>query len=177
MSKIQIDNKEFELMLAHDQLKKRIRLIAIQLNVVYAKSVPVFLGILNGSFMFMADLMKEIDIAAEVCFVKIASYNGEEKNEIKEIFGLNMDLKDRNVIVVEDIVDTGETLTHLLNEIKKQEPASIAVCTLLLKPGKLQFDFKELAYIGFEIPDDFVVGYGLDYNGLGRNLKDVYKAC
>lgn len=177
MSKIQIDNKEFELMLKHDQLKKRIRLIAIQLNVVYAKSVPVFLGVLNGSFMFMADLMKEIDIAAEVCFVKIASYNGEEKNEIREIFGLNVDLKDRNVVIVEDIVDTGETLAFLLNEIKKQEPASIAVCTLLLKPGKMQYTFEELAYIGFEIPDDFVVGYGLDYNGLGRNLKDVYKAC
>jgi hypoxanthine phosphoribosyltransferase len=177
MSKIQIDNKEFELMLKYDQLKKRIRLIAIQLNVVYAKSVPVFIGVLNGGFMFMADLMKEIDIAAEVCFIKIASYKGEEKNGIKEILGLNMDLKGRNVVIVEDIVDTGETMKYLLNEIKKQEPASLAVCTLLLKPGKLRFTVEELAYIGFEIPDDFVVGYGLDYNGLGRNLKDVYKAC
>lgn len=177
MSKIQIDNKEFELVLKHDQLKKRIRLIAIQLNVVYAKSVPVFIGVLNGSFMFMADLMKEIDIAAEVCFIKVASYKGEEKNEIKEVFGLNIDLKGRNVILVEDIVDTGETMAYLLNEIKKQEPTSLAVCTLLLKPGKLKFTFEELAYIGFEIPDDFVVGYSLDYHGLGRNLKDVYKAC
>ncbi len=177
MSKIQIDNKEFELMLEHDQLKKRIRLIAIQLNVVYAKTVPVFIGVLNGSFMFLADLMKEIDIAAEVCFVKIASYNGEEKSEIKEIFGLNMDLKDRNVILVEDIVDTGETLNYLLKEIRKQEPASVAVSTLLFKPGKMRYALDEIAYIGFEIPDDFVVGYGLDYNGLGRNLKDVYKAC
>lgn len=177
MSKIQIDNKDFELMLNYDQLKKRIRLIAIQLNVVYAKSVPVFIGVLNGGFMFMADLMKEIEIAAEVCFIKIESYKGEEKNESKEIFGLNMNLKGRNVVIVEDIVDTGETMTYLLNEIKKQEPASLAVCTLLLKPGKLQFTVEELAYIGFEIPNDFVVGYGLDYNGLGRNLKDVYKAC
>lgn len=164
-------------MLNYDQLKKRIRLIAIQLNVVYAKSVPVFIGVLNGGFMFMADLMKEIEIAAEVSFIKIESYKGEERNETKEIFGLNMNLKGRNIVIVEDIVDTGETMTYLLNEIKKQEPASLAVCTLLLKPGKLQFTVEELAYIGFEIPDDFVVGYGLDYNGLGRNLKDVYKAC
>lgn len=177
MSKIQIDNKEFELMLEHDQLKKKIRLIAIQLNVVYAHSVPVFLGILNGSFMFMADLMKEIDIAAEVCFMKIASYDGEERDKVKEIFGLNIDLKGRNVVIVEDIVDTGESLAYVLGEIKKQEPASIAVCTLLLKPRKMQYTFKEIAYVGFEIPDDFVVGYGLDYNGLGRNLKDIYKAC
>lgn len=177
MSKIQIDNKEFVLMLTYEQLKKRIRLISIQLNVVYAKSVPVFIGVLNGGFMFMADLMKEIDIASEICFIKIASYKGEEKNEAKEILGLNMDLKGRNVVIVEDIVDTGETMTYLLNEIKKQEPASLAVCTLLLKPGKLKFNVEELAYIGFEISDDFVVGYGLDYNGLGRNLKDVYKAC
>lgn len=177
MSKIQIDNKEFELVLEYDQLKKRIRLIGIQLNVVYAKRVPVFIGILNGSFMFMADLMKEIDIAVETCFIKIASYEGENRNEIKEIFGLDMNLKDREVVIVEDIVDTGETLNYILEEIYKQEPDSVAVCTLLLKPRKLQHSFKEIAYIGFEISDDFVVGYGLDYNGLGRNLKDIYKAC
>lgn len=177
MSKIQIDNKEFGLMLEHAQLKKRIRLIGIQLNVVYAKRVPVFLGILNGSFMFMADLMKEINIAAETCFVKVASYKGEDRSEIREIFGLDMNLKGREVVIIEDIVDTGETLNYILKEINKQEPASVTVCTLLLKPGKLQHSFKEITYIGFEISDDFVVGYGLDYNGLGRNLKDIYKAC
>lgn len=177
MSKIQIDNKEFELILEHDQLKKRIRLIAIQLNVVYAKRVPIFLGVLDGSFMFMADLMKEINIAAEICFVKISSYTGEEKSEIKEVFGLNVDLKGRDVVIVEDIIDTGDTVNHLLKEIEKEEPASVAICTLLLKPGKLHCVFKEVSYVGFEIPDDFVVGYGLDFNGLGRNLKDIYKAC
>jgi hypoxanthine phosphoribosyltransferase len=177
MSKIQIDNKEFELMFEHDQLKKRIHLIGIQLNVVYAKRVPVFIGILNGSFMFFADLMKQIDIAVEVCFVKVASYDGEERSEIKEIFGLDMDLKGREVVIVEDIIDTGETLNYLLKEIKKQEPASVAVCALLVKPNKLQYYFNEIDYVGFEIADDFVVGYGLDYNRLGRNLKDIYKAC
>lgn len=177
MSKIQIDNKDFELLLAHEQLKKRIRLIAIQLNVVYEKSVPIFIGVLNGSFMFMSDLMKEIDIAAEVCFVKLASYKGEDQEDIKEILGLNMDLKGRNVVVVEDIVDTGDTLTHFLSELKKHEPESIAVCSLLSKPGKIKKPIEELAYVGFEIPDDFVVGYGLDFNSLGRNLRDIYKAC
>jgi hypoxanthine phosphoribosyltransferase len=177
MSKIQIDNKEFELILEHDQLKKRIRLISIQLNLVYAKRVPVFLGVLDGSFMFMADLMKEINIAAEICFVKISSYKGEERNEIKEVFGLNMDLRGREVVIVEDIIDTGETLNYLLDEIEKKKPASVAICTLLMKPGNLHYVFKEVSYVGFEMTDDFVVGYGLDYNGLGRNLKDIYKAC
>ena len=175
--KIQIDQKEFILMLEHAQIRKQIHLIGIQLNMTYEKRVPVFVGVLNGSFMFMADLMKEIDIASEVTFVKIASYEGEESKGIKEIIGLNIDLKGREVVVVEDIVDTGKTMEFLLKEIKKQEPASLAVCTMLKKPGKLMYEFLEIAYIGFEIPDDFVVGYGLDYNGLGRNLKDIYKAC
>lgn len=175
--KIQIDQKEFTLILEHAQIRKQLHLLGIQLNITYAKRVPVFVGVLNGSFMFMADLMKEIDIASEVTFIKVASYEGEESKDVKEIIGLNLDLKGREVVVVEDIVDTGKTMGFLLREIKKQEPASLAVCTLLKKPGKLEYDSLEMAYIGFEIPDEFVVGYGLDYNGLGRNLKDIYKAC
>lgn len=175
--KIQIDQKEFILILEHAQIRKQLHLLGIQLNITYAKCVPVFVGVLNGSFMFMADLMKEIDIASEVTFIKVASYEGEESKDVKEIIGLNLDLKGREVVIVEDIVDTGKTMGFLLREIKKQEPASLAVCTLLKKPGKLEYDFLEMAYIGFEIPDEFVVGYGLDYNGLGRNFKDIYKAC
>jgi len=174
--KIQIDQKEFTVLIAHDQVKKRTRLIGIQLNVAYEKRVPVFIGVLNGCFMFMADLMKEINIAAEVCFVKVASYEGEERQEVKEILGLTTDLRERDVIIVEDVVDTGHTLDFLLKEVKKHEPASVVVCTLLQKPGKLAYSFDEIAYVGFEIPDEFVVGYGLDYKGLGRNLKDIYKA-
>src|SRR5690606_27624500 len=144
----------------------------------YEKQVPVFIGVLNGCFMFMSDLMKEIDIAAEVCFIKLASYEGEEqKDSIQEIIGLCVDIKDREVIIVEDIIDTGNTLDYLLNKIKEKHPASISICTLLLKPQKLQHQFDNIAYVGFEIPDAFVVGYGLDFNGLGRNLKDIYKAC
>lgn len=175
--RLDIDKKEFGLSIEHDQIQKRVRLIGTQINVAYEKQVPVFIGILNGSFMFMSDLMKEIDIAAEVCFIKLSSYEGENRKEkVQEIIGLCVDIKEREVILVEDIVDTGSTLRFLLDRLQEEEPASISICTLLLKPKKLQHQFKNIAYVGFEIPDDYVVGYGMDYNGLGRNLKDIYKA-
>lgn len=176
--KLQIDKKEFGLLIEHDQVKKRIRLIGTQINVSYEKQVPVFIGVLNGCFLFMADLMKEIDIAAEICFIKLASYEGDQqKGDIQEIIGLCVDIKGRDVIIVEDIVDTGNTLNYLLQKIEEQQPASVAICTLLLKPQRLQHSFENIAYVGFEISDEFVVGYGMDFNGLGRNLKDIYKAC
>ncbi|GAA4782295.1 hypoxanthine phosphoribosyltransferase [Olivibacter ginsenosidimutans] len=175
--KIEIDHKDFELMITHEQVKKRLRLIGIQLNVVYENRVPIFIGVLNGCFMFLADLMKQIHIASEVCFVKLASYEGENRrDEIIQLIGLNHDLKGREVIIVEDIVDTGNTLRRMLDLVKALEPASVAICTLLLKPDALAYQFEELAYVGFEIENQFVVGYGLDYNGLGRNLKDIYRA-
>jgi len=174
---IQIDDKDFDLLLEYDQIKKRIRLIGIQLNVDYDNRVPVFIGVLNGSFIFLADLMKEVSISSEVTFVKVSSYDGEQSTgEIKKEIGLQMDLKGRDVIIVEDIVDTGTTLSYLLEMIREQEPASLCVCTLLLKPKSLKTQIDEITYVGFEIPDEFVVGYGLDYNGLGRNLKDIYRA-
>lgn len=175
--KIQIDHKEFELMIEYEQIKKRLRLIGIQLNVAYENRIPVFVGVLNGCFMFMADLMKQVHIASEVCFVKMASYQGDQREEeVKSLIGLNHSLKDREVIIVEDIVDSGNTLKKVIELIKKEDPASIAVCTLLLKPDALVNEFEELAYVGFEIENQFVVGYGLDYNGIGRNLKDIYRA-
>lgn len=174
---IQIDDRDFDLLLEYDQIKKRIRLIGIQLNVDYDNRVPVFVGVLNGSFIFLADLMKEVSISSEVTFVKVSSYDGDTNTgEIKKEIGLQMDLKDRDVIVVEDIVDTGATLRYLLDMIHEQNPASVCVCTLLLKPNSLKKEIQEITYVGFEIPDEFVVGYGLDYKGLGRNLKDIYRA-
>ena len=176
--KLNIDKKEFTLLIEHDQIKKRTRLIGTQINLSYEKQVPLFIGVLNGSFMFMADLMKEIDIAAEVCFVKLSSYKGtEQADDIHELIGLCIDIKDRDIIVVEDIIDTGNTLKFLLEKLNELKPASVAVCTLLLKPRKLKHSFSNIAYVGFEIADEFVVGYGMDFNGLGRNLKDIYKAC
>ena len=174
---IQIDDKDFGSLIEYDQIKKRIRFIGIQLNVDYENRVPVFIGVLNGSFIFLADLMKEITISSEVTFVKVSSYDGDKSTgEIKKEIGLQMDLKDRDVIVVEDIVDSGRTLRYLLDMIHQDKPASVSVCTLLLKPNSLKHEIEEITYVGFEIPDEFVVGYGLDYKGLGRNLKDIYRA-
>lgn len=176
--KIEIEDKEFDLLLEYDQIKKRTRLLGIQLNVDYENRVPVFLGVLNGSFIFMADLVKQINISSEISFVKVSSYNGKDTSSgvVKEIMGLDMNLRNRDVIVVEDIVDTGITLSFLLEKIRAQNPASVSVCTLLLKPNSLQREIDELNYVGFEIQNEFVVGYGLDYKGLGRNLTDIYRA-
>lgn len=175
--KIEIEEKEFDQLLEYDQIKKRIRFLGIQLNVDYENRVPVFLGVLNGSFIFMADLIKEINISSEISFVKVSSYNGSDTTSgvVKEVIGLDLNLKNRDVIIVEDIVDTGITLSYLIEKINAQNPASIAVCTLLLKPLSLQKEI-DIDYVGFEIQNEFVVGYGLDYKGLGRNLTDIYRA-
>ena len=175
--RIEIDEKNFELMLELDQIEKRIRLLGIQINVDFENRIPVFIGVLNGSFIFLADLMKEINIASELTFVKVSSYIGNKSSgEIKEDLGINMSLKNRDVILVEDIIDSGNTLRYLLDMVYKENPASVNVCTLLMKPKSLNTKFDEISYVGFEIPDDFVVGFGLDYNGLGRNLNDIYRA-
>ncbi|SFB77673.1 hypoxanthine phosphoribosyltransferase [Parapedobacter composti] len=173
---ITINQKTFERIIDYNQIKKRARLIGIQLNVTYENQHPVFLGVLNGCFMFMADLMKQIHIASEVSFVKLASYNGTERqNQPDELIGLDINLEGRDVVIVEDIVDTGNTLKHTLDLVNAQRPASVAVCTLLLKPEAMQYQFDNIAYVGFEISNDFVVGYGLDYKGLGRTLPDIYR--
>lgn len=176
--KIEIEDKEFTCFLEYEQIRKRTRLLAIQMNVDYDNRLPVVIAVLNGSFLFMADLMKEVSIPVEVAFVKLASYHGGESTSgtVKKMIGLEIDLKGRDVIIVEDIVDTGITLSYLLDQVREQEPESVAVCTLLIKPDSLQKEFDEIAYVGFEIANEFVVGYGLDYKGLGRNLKDIYRA-
>lgn len=174
--KITINQRVFERAIDYNQIKKRIRLIGIQLNVAYENQHPVFIGVLNGCFMFMADLMKQIHIASEISFIKLSSYDGvDRKGEVDELIGLDVILKDREVVIVEDIVDTGHSLKHTLDLVNAQKPASVAVCTLLLKPAAMQYSFNNIAYVGFEIPNDFVIGYGLDYQGLGRTLPDIYK--
>lgn len=177
--KITIDDKTFEPFIEYNMIEKRIRLIGIQMNIDYEDKVPVFIGVLNGSFMFMADLMKEIHIGCETTFVKLASYHGSTKSSgiLTEEFPLSMDIKGRDVVIIEDIVDTGRTLKFLLDKIKSLEPASVKVATLLLKPEALEYQFDEIEFIGFEIANDFVVGYGLDYKNLGRNLSDIYRLC
>lgn len=174
---ISVHQKEFELFLEEDAIAKRIRLLAIQLNVDYENRNPIFIGVLNGSFLFMADLVKEIDLPCETEFIKVASYHGTSSTgAIKDAFGMPQNLKDRDVIIVEDIIDTGLTMKYILSKIYEQEPASVTVCTLLFKPEALKEEIPELTYVGFEIPNEFVVGYGLDYDGLGRNLNHIYRA-
>ncbi|MEO5910261.1 MAG: hypoxanthine phosphoribosyltransferase [Pelobium sp.] len=177
--KMTIDDKTFEPFIEYNMIEKRIRLIGIQLNLDYEDKIPVFIGVLNGSFMFMADLMKEVHIGCETTFIKLASYHGGTKSsgELTEELGISMDLKGRDLIVVEDIIDTGKTLKYLLDKLWALEPASIKVASLLLKPEALEFKFDEIEFIGFEIANDFVVGYGMDYKGLGRNMADIYRLC
>lgn len=174
---ISVHQKEFELFLEEETIAKRIRLMAIQLNVDYENRNPLFIGVLNGSFLFLADLMKEIELSCETEFIKIASYHGTNSTgTVKDALGMPQNLKGRDIIIVEDIIDSGLTMKYILSKIYEQEPASVTVCTLLFKPDALKEEIKELNYIGFEIPNEFVVGYGLDYDGLGRNLNHIYRA-
>lgn len=175
-NKIDVGDKQFELFIENDSIAKRTRLIGTELNVDYEGLCPVFIGVLNGSFLFMADLLKEVEIPCEVGFIRVASYDGTSSTgAVKEVFGISDDIKGRHVILVEDIVDTGFTLKFILEKVYAQEPASVRVCTLLYKPDAILHPVEELEYTGFEIPNEFVVGYGLDYNGLGRNLRDIYR--
>lgn len=174
MQTIQVKDKSFSLFISEKEILKEVKRIARQINKDYAGKEPVFLAVLNGSFIFAADLMKEVKLPCEISFVKLASYQGvDTTGKIREVIGLNVDLTDRPVIVVEDIVDTGLTMAHMLEVLKEQNPASIDICTLLLKPGKLQVDLN-IRYCCLEIPNDFIVGYGLDYDGYGRNTRDIY---
>jgi len=142
-------------------------------NDLRAKKV-IFLGILNGSFMFAGDLFKKIDIDCQITFLKVASYVGTSSSgNVKRLIGLNEDIKDQVVVILEDIVDTGITLDNIIKQLKGYEPSEIRVATLLFKPEAYQKEIK-IDYIGKEIPNDFIVGYGLDYNGFGRNLEDIY---
>lgn len=175
MDIIEIDNLRFEPFIEYEQIKKRIRLIGIDINLEYEDKNPVFIGVLNGCFMFMADLMKEVSIPCEMSFVKLASYSGTAQGHISQLIGVGVDLKDRDVIIVEDVVDSGSSLKYTMEALGNEGAKSISVCTLLMKPSCLQYDFDNIEYVGFEIEKEFVIGYGLDYNGQYRNLKDIYK--
>src|SRR5690606_23106169 len=175
MKIIEIDELRFEPFIDYEQIKKRIRLIAIDINLKYEDKNPVFIGVLNGCFMFMADLMKEIEIDSEMSFVKLSSYHGTEQGDLSQLIGVGIDIKGRNVIVVEDVVDSGNSLKYTIDALQREGVRDVAVCTLLLKPSCLQYDFDQIEYVGFEIEKEFVIGYGLDYNGKFRNLKDIYR--
>jgi hypoxanthine phosphoribosyltransferase len=172
---IQVFDKTFEPYITATQINEQIKKIAAQLNIDYAGKRPLFIAILNGSFMFASDLFKELTIDAEICFIKLASYKGTKStgNVITSI-GLDIPLTDRHVIIVEDIVDTGKTLHAFLPQLINQQPVTLKIASLLHKPEALQFPVT-IDYLGFEVPNKFLLGYGLDYDGLGRNLKEIYR--
>jgi len=171
---IQVLDKAFAVSVTAAEIEKEVKRVAKEISRDYAGRQPVFLAVLNGSFIFAADLLRQVDLPCEISFVKLASYQGTNTTgNIREVIGLNIDITGRPVIIVEDIVDTGLTMAHMLETLKGHNPASIDICTLLLKPSKLQVKL-DVRYCCKEIPDDFVVGYGLDYDGFGRNMKDIY---
>ncbi|GAB2776042.1 hypoxanthine phosphoribosyltransferase [Hymenobacter luteus] len=173
---ISLHNKQFEPYLSAAQLSEAVQTVAARLNQDYAGQTPLFVAVLNGSFMFVADLLKHITLDCEVSFIKVASYQGTSSTgEVRELLGLTEDLQGRPVIILEDIVDTGHTMRRLLDTLAEKQPASLEVATLFLKPECLQHELS-IRYVGLSIPNDFIVGYGLDYDGLGRNYPDVYKA-
>jgi hypoxanthine phosphoribosyltransferase len=167
-------DKKFREMIPGDEINKRISEMAAEINRDFRGKDVVFLGILNGAFLFAADLFKKIDLKARISFVKLASYQGTRSSgSVKELIGWNEDIKGMEVIVLEDIVDTGHTLELIVGELKLRKVAGVKIATLLFKPDAYKKKIP-VDYVGFRIPNDFVVGYGLDYDGYGRNLPSVY---
>lgn len=174
MSVIQIRDKKFSLSIPDTEILAAVKKVALQINEDLAGTNPLFICVLNGAFMFAADLLKEINFPCEVTFVKLSSYSGlVTSGSVKEIIGLNESVVGRNVVVVEDIVDTGITMERILDSLAAKGAKDVHVATFLQKPDALQRDIK-IDYIAMKIPNDFIVGYGLDYDGYGRNLKDIY---
>lgn len=172
----QAHDLQFELYLSETAIQARVSDLGKALQQRYAQQHPIFLGILNGSFIFTADLVRAFGEECEIAFIKVASYEGiQSTGEIKTLIGLSNDLQDKHVIIVEDIVDTGNTMARLIPELQAQQPASIALATFLLKRDALLHPYLPLDYVGFEIPNKFVIGYGLDYNGSGRQLAAIYQ--
>ncbi len=174
MDTIKIKDKEFSISIPEEKILERVQLVADEINRDLAGKNPIFLSVLNGAFMFTSDLMKRINIPCEISFIKLASYEGmASSGTIKEVIGINEDLADRTVVIVEDIVDTGFTMERLMEQVGTRNPKEIHIASLLVKPDKLQVDL-DIKYVAMSIPNDFIVGYGLDYDGFGRNYKDIY---
>ena len=172
---IKLHDRKFKIMIPAEKIDEAVSAVAQRINEDYGdKETPLFVGVLNGSFMFTADLLKRITIPCEISFVKLASYQGvSSTGVIKEVIGINEDLTDRTVVIVEDIVDTGLTMQRLLDTLGTRGPREIHIASLLVKPDKLKVDLN-IEYVAMNIPNDFIVGYGLDYDGFGRNYPDIY---
>ena len=174
MDTIKIKDKSFRVSIPEAEIKARVKALAEQMSKDLEGKNPIFLAVLNGAFIFAADLMREMTIPCEISFVKLASYQGTASTgKIQEVIGINENLSGRTVVIVEDIVESGQTMKRMIEQIGTRNPASVKICTLFFKPDKLQEDLK-LDYVAFRIPDDFIVGYGLDYDQGGRGLKHIY---
>ena len=174
MDKIKVRDREFAVSIPEEKIKARVAEVAAQISHDLEGKRPLFLAVLNGSFVFAADLLRGIDTPCEISFVRMASYEGTSSTGVvKQLIGLKEDIKDRTVVIVEDIIDSGLTMVHLLDLLKEKQPADIKIAALLVKPGNLKVNL-DIPYCCFEIPNDFIVGYGLDYDGEGRNLPSIY---
>jgi hypoxanthine phosphoribosyltransferase len=172
---VQVHDKQFDLFINAATISQRIQELAVEINRDYDGKKPLFIAILNGSFVFAADLFRCITTDAEICFIKLASYKGTKSSgHVVTAIGLDIDIVDRHVVVLEDIVDTGKTLHYFLPQLLNQHPASLKIAALLHKPAAVLFPIP-IDYLGFTVPNHFLLGYGLDYNGLGRNLNALYK--
>ncbi len=172
---IKLGDKEFQLMIDRDTIQTAVERLAIQINRDYEGENPLFVAVLNGAFMFAADFIKKITIRNQISFVKFASYEGTESTgKVNELIGVNEKLKGRNIVILEDIIDTGKTFEHMLEVFGKHEPASLKIVSLLLKPDAYHHRIP-IDYVGMEIENKFVVGYGLDYNNMGRHFEDIYE--
>lgn len=174
MSTIKIHDKVFRTSYPEAEILQHVKAVADRLNKDMEGKNPLFLAVLNGSFIFAADLMRMITIPCEISFVKLASYQGTlSTGKVKEVIGINEDITGRTVVIIEDIVESGLTMKRMIDTLGTRNPESVHICTLLLKPEKLEVDLN-IEYAAMEIPNDFIVGYGLDYNQQGRNLREIY---
>ena len=174
MGRVKLKDKVFEISISEAEILQRIKVVAEKISKDMESKNPLLLAVLNGSFIFAADLMRMLTIPCEISFVKLASYQGTTSTGvIKEVFGINEDISGRTVIIVEDIVESGLTIKRMIETLGTRNPESIHICTLLLKPERLTVPLN-IEYVAMEIPNDFIVGYGLDYNQQGRNLRDIY---
>lgn len=175
MQTVQVNNKQFELFLSEAVILEKVKQLSAQLSEDYKGKKPLLIAILNGSFIFAADLFKRLSIDAEISFIKLASYKGAKSTgNVITAIGLDADISGRHILIVEDIIDTGKTLASFLPQLFNQQPASLKIAALLHKPEATVYPI-DIAYCCFSIPDKFVVGYGLDYDGLGRNLPEIYQ--
>ena len=173
-NKIKLLDKTFRVMIPAEDIDKAVSRIADKLNEQFSGHTPIFLGVLSGSFLFLSDLVRKVAFHNQVAFVKLSSYEGTSSTgNVKMKLGVDFDIEGRDVIIVEDIVETGHSMNYLLQYLREKNPASITICTLFFKPNKFLYDYK-VDYAALSIGDEFIVGYGLDYNQLGRNLKDIY---